>query len=119
MHQSLLYVLAGHSMIASSSIIVIEFLANDRSLETCFFTYQAIWPSYCITCCMFSFMSALRYHLASKTQELQTVKAWKVCLVAGMMYVFEHVLIPISYLLAREFEIPCWATEYASKYENI
>ena len=39
--KNLLYILAGHSMIASSSIIIIEFFANDKSLDTCLMLYQA------------------------------------------------------------------------------
>ena len=117
--KNLLYVLAGHSMISSSSIIIIEFFANDRSLDTCLMLYQASWPSNCITCGMFSFMSAIRFHIASKTQELQAVKAWKFYLVAGMIYISEHVYVPLSYLLARDFEVPFWATECASKYRFV
>ena len=112
--KNLLYILAGHSVISSSSIIIIEFFANDRSLDTCLMLYQASWPSYCITCGMFSFMSAIRFHIASKTQELQAVKAWKFYLVAGMIYISEHVYVPLSYLLAHDFEVPFWATECAS-----
>ena len=114
--KNLLYALSGHSIIASTAQIAIKLYADDKNLKTCFLLFQAIFPSYCITCSMFSFMSAVRYYLASRTQELQAVKAWKFYLVAGMIYVIEHARIPTTYFLAIEFDIPCWATQCASKF---
>ena len=114
--KNILYVLSGHSIIASISQLAIEIFADDRSLETCYMLYQASFPSYCITCSMFSFMSAVRYYLATRTQEFQAIEAWKFYLVAGVIYVFEHAHVPLSYMLALDFEIPFWVTECASKY---
>ena len=101
---------------SSISTIAIESYVNytnDRRLETCTMSFQAIFPSYCITCGMFSYMSVVRYYLASKMQELEAVKALKLYLVAGIIFASEHAYIPISYLLAIDFDIPSGATECA------
>ena len=114
--KNLLNVLSAHSIIASISTIAIESYVNytnDRRLETCTMSFQAIFPSYCITCGMFSYMSVVRYYLASKMQELEAVKDWKLYLVAGIIFASEHAYIPISYLLAINFDIPSGATECA------
>ena len=114
--KNLLNVLSAHSIIASISTIAIESYVNytnDHTLETCTMSFQAIFPSYCITCCMFSYMSVVRYYLASKTQELEALKDWKFYSVAGIIFASEHAYIPISYLLAINFDIPNGATECA------
>ena len=116
--KNLLNVLSGHSIIASISTIAIETYMNfmtDHSLEICTLSIQAIFPSYCITCGMFSYMSVVRYYLAWKIQELEAAKAWKLYLVAGAIFVSEHMYVPISYLLAIDFDIPSGATECAGK----
>ena len=109
--KNLLNVLSAHSIIASISTIAIESYVNYTNDHT--LSFQAIFPSYGITCGMFSYMSVVRYYLASKTQELEAVKAWKLYFMAGIIFSSEHAYIPISYLLAINFDIPSGATECA------
>ena len=116
--KNLLEALSIHSVIASISTIAIEGYinyTNDISLEICTIATQCIGPSFYITFEMFSFMSFVRYYLASKTQALEAPKEWMLYLIAGIIYVSEHVYIPIAHVLAVYFDFPSGATECAGE----
>ena len=116
--KNLLNVLSVHGIITSISTIAIEIYiinSNDYSLETCTFKTLIMQPLFCVTYELFSFMSVVRYYLAYKTQALEATKEWMLYLIAGVIYVAEHVFIPVWYSLAINYDMPSGATECAGK----